>query len=85
MWSCTFCHNKNNNSSNKCHTCRLKKSKEQLEGELKEYEKTHVRDYCPKCLRHEDFEQINKKRYKCLRCHRSFRFSGKPVPETIEV
>lgn len=85
MWTCTFCNTKNNNSSKKCHNCRSQKSKKQLEDENKEYAASHVRDYCPKCLNHQEFEQVSKKKYKCLRCKRLFRFSGKPVPETIEV
>jgi len=79
MWSCNFCQKKNNNSARKCHGKLCKGTKP--EEVIKQEQKNIVRDFCPKCLDHQDFFQTGKKRFKCPRCKRTFKFSGKPVPE----
>lgn len=83
MWICEICEKHNQNKNYKCRRafCKGKKSEELIKKEQKEKEKTIVRDYCPKCLSHQDFYQINNKKFKCPRCKRSFKFHGKPVPE----
>lgn len=79
MWICIICNYKNGNSNRHCYgiKCPGKKPQDLIDKE----KEIIIRDYCPKCMSHQDFKKIVKKKYKCLRCKRSFKFRGKPVPE----
>jgi len=82
MWTCQ-CNYKNVNSSKSCHNknCELPKPLEVIKLEQEKFEQQYVRDYCPKCKSFQDFKKVKKKNYTCPRCHKLFKFSGKPTPE----
>lgn len=81
-WTCTKCNGKNQNSSTKC---RINKCHEPKPQNIIDLQKSirEIRDYCPICKTHQDFKRIKGKQYACQKCHRRFKFKGKPVPEKI--
>ena len=84
MWICENCEKHNQNKSDKCRRafCNGVKSAELIKQEQIEKAKITIRDYCPKCMSHQDFTKIGKqKKFKCGKCRRLFKFHGKPVPE----
>lgn len=87
MWICKRCYTKNNNSNKKCHgpQCNAPKPTEKIKQEQKQFEKTNVRDFCPKCKSHQDFTKVRGKEnvWICARCHKKFKKKGKPVPEPV--
>lgn len=84
VWICTKCNAKNQNSSMKCrkNKCHEPKPEEVINQEIKKEQKYFQRDYCPVCKCHQDFtRRDNRNRWTCSRCHKTFKFKGKPVPE----
>lgn len=84
VWICEVCSGKNNNSSVKCRVqkCHAPKPQKLIEFEQKVFEETFVRDFCPTCKSHQDFvKKSSKNQWACGRCHKIYRFKGKPVPE----
>lgn len=82
VWLCTVCGGKNNNSSTKCRIYKCHAPKPVV---INRDERNHVRDYCPNCQHHEDFNRVGKNVWSCSRCHKKCKMTGKPVPEINEV
>lgn len=84
VWICEVCNGKNNNSSIKCRVqqCHAPKPQSVIDAEIN---KRIVRDYCPVCKVHQYFYRIKGKSYACQKCHKRFKFKGKPVPEVMQV
>lgn len=88
VWICEVCNGKNNNSSIKCriNKCHALKPQKIILKEQKILEESFKRDLCPTCKTHQDFVRKSKRQNQwiCKKCHKIYRFKGKPVPEYVD-